>query len=96
VAQWIEQRFLNRARPPGAARRSGWEIVPLPTMSTVASTSGSTGLSPLTALTRSLLQHRSVTVAASFSYSPHAATIPHGLLIPRSQVRSLSGPLRFS
>jgi hypothetical protein len=33
-----------------------------------------------------------VAVAACFSYSRPAAIIPPGLLIPRSQVRSLSGP----
>jgi len=35
-----------------------------------------------------------VTVAATFGQWPQTATIPPGLLIPRSQVRSLPGPLR--
>ena len=35
-----------------------------------------------------------MTVAATFGQWPQTATIPPGLLIPRSQVRSLPGPLR--
>jgi hypothetical protein len=59
---------------------------------TIASTAESTDLSPLPAFSCNLLQSRTAAVAARFSLLPPAAGVPPGLLIPRSQVRSLPGP----
>ena len=61
---------------------------------TDASTNGSTDLSPRPAAPCSSLQLRLAVVAGSFSREPSVAGVPRGLLIPRSQVRSLPGPLR--
>jgi len=55
------------------------------------STNESTGLFPRRAVSCCSLQPHIVVVAATFSSLQLAASVPSGLLIPRSQVRSLPG-----
>src|SRR5204863_5188980 len=62
----------------------------------VGSTDWSTCLLPSPAVRCSLLQSRCGLVAARFSQLHDAAAILAGLLIPRSQVRSLPGPFTGS
>src|SRR5205823_840173 len=66
---------------------------PLSPQVTNARTDARTGLSPHATICCSTLQRQDVRFAGSFSSLQRVAVCVAGLLIPRSQVRSLPGPL---
>src|SRR6476646_11909416 len=97
-------RFVSVARSPqahvapsgvaGDLSRSQDGCNSVPHFATSWSTDRSTGSSPQPAIPFSLSQQRIPPITATFRWLPLLAGVPAGLLIPRSQVRSLPGPLR--
>src|SRR6266545_4760605 len=91
LAARLRERALTRCRSNENSARecqASW----LSTQSTRCAYSVRTGLSPKAAFCCSLLQPRVPRFAARFSLAQFVSASRAGLLIPRSQVRSLPGP----
>ena len=87
-----EPRGMIAAGGSGGSSSDGDSRRKLSAKTTNGSTNESTGLSPQAASRCWLLQRHIAIVAATFSSPQFAAAVRAGLLIPRSQVRSLPGP----
>src|SRR6266496_361224 len=81
-----ERHFARRFAPSSDSTRQ------LSEETATACTDARTGSSPHAAFCFGSLQPSFARIAARFSLSQHVAACAGGLLIPRSQVRSLPGP----